>query len=276
MESGAIVDFTIMENQEKPLALERRRKILDILSKQKSVRVEELQEILDVSGNTIRRDLAALEKEGRLKRSSGGAVQRNASDMVQVYRSRAEHQNEEKSIIGAFASTLVSEGQTVIIDAGTTGLELARNLKKRNHIMVVTNSLDVAGELSDSRELTLVMTGGSFDPFSRALTGKTAEDFIRSIRADIAFLSVRALSLEHGLMAHGLNETPIKQAMMASANTTYILADHTKFDRTGLSIISPLPAPVTVISDPELPEETVKRFRNQGLEVIIAKGKDNC
>ena len=241
---------------------------MDIVRSEKTVRVENLAERLNVSGNTIRRDLNALSKKGMLQRTKGGAVNIVDELSENTLDIRRDKNRDSKILIACKAAALVQRGDTIILDGGTTSIKLAENLREKDHITVLTNSLDVANILSGNNGITLVLSGGIFNTDSRTMTGIPAEKFFSEVNANKLFLAVTGLSPEQGLSDQNMYETPIKKKMIETASEIIVLADSSKFRKIAFSPIGPLNIVHKIITDKAPEKETVRKIINSGVQLI--------
>jgi DeoR family transcriptional regulator of aga operon/DeoR family fructose operon transcriptional repressor len=261
---------TIDRSPERKLQVQRYLDIQSLLKQQNTVLIRELSSSLNVSTNTIRRDLASLEKQGLLKRTHGGAVYVDNNQSV-PYEARSREGLTEKEKIGRHAASLVHEASTVIIDAGTTTKQLALYLKGFGNLTVLTNSLEIAEILGKNPNIIVIVSGGILQVSPRHLIGMPAEQFFSRIRVDQLFTSANAISIEEGLLSSNLHIVPIKRKMMEAAKETIIIADSSKFHKTGIGQIAPLTAAQKIITDSGIPAETAAKIRAMGIEVIIAE-----
>lgn len=260
-----------MQTDEKPLQPERLETIRQLLLEEGTVRVSELSEVCGVSENTIRRDLMELEDGGFCYRTKGGAGLLKRGQGGVAFTQRLERNRDSKRAIARRAAGEVHSGETIILDSGTTALELALELKSRSHITVITPSLEAANILSGLPDITLILPGGIVHEHSRSLTGSPAEDFFAHIHANTLFLAVKAVSLESGLMDHTIPETAVKRKMLKAAERVIVLADNTKLGKTALSTLTDLDSVDILITDEGADKKILEGLRNSGIEVIIAE-----
>ncbi len=212
---------------------ERRERVLAQLRHDGRVEVSALARELDVSEDTVRRDLRALAAAGHLQKTHGGAV---TLDPARMSWSTREHVSvEAKRAIGAAAAQLVRPDQTIVLDAGSTVLSLAHALliaRQVRPLTVVTNSLDVAVALDPDPDVTVHVTGGEWDRHSRFLIGPAAVAGVNRYRADWAFLGTCALDPEAGATSVDARDAAVKTAMADSAQQVAVLADRTKLNTT--------------------------------------------
>ncbi|NLM54714.1 MAG: DeoR/GlpR transcriptional regulator, partial [Firmicutes bacterium] len=252
----------------------RRNKIKEILLKQRSVKVGDLAAKFAVSEETIRRDLTALEQEGFVKKNYGGAVL--VEDLIVTMaaippvQQRTMHLFEEKDAIGKKAASLVSPGQRVLIDAGSTTWCVARHLKNIPNLTIVTNGVNIVEEFSRSEGQELFMIGGKLVKKSMSLVGPQAEAEIRKYNAQIAFIGTSGISLTRGFTSSDIYEAEMKKAMVASADKVAVVADHTKFTRSGLLAFCALHEVDYLITSSLVEEAAVKEIIRCGVQVLLA------
>lgn len=257
------------------LSEERKRFILDNLSRFGKVKVPNLAQQLKVSNETIRRDLDDLEQLGILKRVYGGAIKESYQHGEPPYRQRKNLNREAKQIIGKKASQLLKDGDTVVIDTGTTILELALSIQGRKHLTVLTNSLPVASSLTNSLNKGLfsgkvILLGGELNPEQQSISGPLCEKILEKFHIDKAFISVGGISLS-GITDYDVNESTISQTMISVSKHVIVLADHTKFGIHAFCKIASLDAVDVIISDGEKPASWSAELDNKGIAWITAE-----
>jgi len=267
-----------IESQETPpprparlLVEERRRRIMEILDRQERVTVEELVQRFEVSAVTIRGDLDALAQEGALVRSHGGALRHaETPEDVPIALKQTRRHGEKVRIARAAVRTL-RDGETIILDSGSTTLEIARQLRSQEFesLSVITNALNVAMELATLSRVRLIMTGGILRQMSYSLAGPPAEQVLDSLRADRLFLGVDGLDPDIGLMTPDVFEARLNAHMIRVSNEVVVVADSTKFQRRSLSVIAGIDAAQKVITDSGAPPERVAELQALGIEVIV-------
>ncbi len=250
-------------------AAERQLRIRQMLESRDFIDSETLGRELDASESSVRRDLDILEQEGVLRRVYGGAVS------VQVPPTRAfdyavesVRLSDEKSRIGRLAAGLIEDGQTVILDGGSTVAAVAGQLASKS-LHIVTNSLPIAEGLESLRNIELTLTGGYLDPRSRVLLGPFCEQMLGAIRADAVIMGIGGIN-ETGLSNNNTLVVGSEQKMIAVAARVIIVADHTKFGRGGMIPVAPLAAAHIVVSDAALRPEYVAMLRDHGIDVLLA------
>jgi DeoR/GlpR family transcriptional regulator of sugar metabolism len=237
----------VMAYREAP---QRQARLLGQLRSQVFVDVQALTDELGVSVSTIRRDLAELERQGLLRRTHGGAVVVNQVTRDSEAEVREITNVEEKLRIGAAAAAFVADGDTVMIDSGTTSLQVARRLVGNPTLTFVTNGTDVLAALIAGGATKVHSIGGEFVAINHSLSGSMAADQVRRFNVDKAILSVTSVDLKRGLICTLSPQIGcVQQAMIEVAQTVIVVADHSKFDRTALSVIAPLDDVDYVVTD---------------------------
>ena len=230
---------------------ERQRRIERLLREQGRVEVLELARLLQVSEHTVRRDLLALQGQGVLQRTHGGAVSLDTTRLDLA--ARAAVLPGAKAAVGRAAAALVQPGQTVVLDAGSTPLAMARALAVRP-LTVVTNALDIAALFADDPGVTMVMTGGTWQHAQRALWGPAAVETLRHCRADWAVPGACAIDARLGVSAPDEADAALKRAMVACARRTLILGDHSKLGAVAPFHVATWPEVDTLLIDVPWPE----------------------
>jgi DeoR/GlpR family transcriptional regulator of sugar metabolism len=254
------------------LAEERRFKIREVLTAQRTVTASDLCEKLNVTAATIRRDLAALQHEGVLVRSHGGAVSRMSSTNFQPsYDALLRSNSEEKRQIARAAEQLILDGDTVFLEGSTTVLELARQLIHRHRLTVVTNSPRIVCELQRSVGITVLCTGGDLQKDTFYLSGEWAHRALSEIRLDKAVLGVSAIDPGYGVSTASHAEAQIKKMLTRAAKTRIALADHGKFGKQCFAYVGPVTDINTLVTDAGTHSQYVKELRDAGLKVLIAE-----
>lgn len=250
---------------------ERQRRILERMRQGEVVKVAALSAEFGVSEATIRRDLRELEQSGLLERTHGGALPAGGTLEEPAFAEKTALHPAEKQAIARVAAGLVQDGESVILDAGTTTLALARLLRPRRQLTVVTNSMMIAAELSDAPGLHVIVTGGTVRGNTLALVGPTAERTLGEINADRVFLGTNGLDLDRGLTTPTQAEAAVKQRMIAAARQVVVVADHTKIGRVAFATIAPLTSAHLLITDAQADPAALRQFRARGLAVHVAE-----
>ncbi|MCG0237716.1 MAG: DeoR/GlpR family DNA-binding transcription regulator [Firmicutes bacterium] len=247
----------------------RRAAILQRLQQHGTVHVTRLAAELGVTEVTIRRDLAALEREGLLVRFHGGAVLPHALVRDVPFQSKLQARQEEKQRIAAAAAALVEEGATVALGAGTTVAAVARALAGKSGLTVVTNAVNIAWEFSFRPEVQLLVTGGRVRDESLCMVGPTAEEALRSVAVDIAFVGVNGISPEFGFTTPNQEEAQVHRLMLSRARRAVVVADSSKFGRVAFALLASLRQVHTLITDTGAPPALVEELRREGIEVLL-------
>jgi len=250
---------------------ERRRKIRGLLQERAQVGVAELAQKFAVSAVTIRADLAALDDIGALVRVHGGALPRQESDELPIDIKQSMHRA-EKMRIAAVAVAHIHDGETVILDSGTTTAEIARLIRglKFESLNVITNALNIAVLLASAPFINLVIPGGVLRRRSWSLSGPPAENAIRDLQADTLFLGVDSLDPAVGLMTPHVLEAQLNAQMIRIARKVIAVTDSSKLLRRNLSVISPVDAVDLLITDKGADARAIEAIRARGVEVVLA------
>lgn len=252
-------------------ATERHQKIMDQLNATGRIDVGELAEALTVSTVTVRADLLYLEKSQVLRRIRGGAISVRPSRYERPVDLNASLHSSEKNAIAALAAEMIRDGETIIMDTGSTIAALASLFPKTlTDIAVVTNSLAVATELADHPGATVIITGGTLRPKLNSLISPFGELILKEINADIAFMSCAGVDPEKGFTNSNWQEAEIKKAMIQAASRVIFLADHSKLKHVATARIAPLSEADLLITDGDASSETLKELRAAGLEIVTA------
>ncbi len=252
--------------------VERRRIIMEEIQQNKQVNIFQLKARFNVSEVTLRKDLRYLENKNLLIRSRGGAmISVKVGEDLSVEKRMVLNLDLKKSIARA-ASALIKEGDTIILDSGTTLMQMTNHLGKIKKLTVITNALDIAVKLSEFNHLKIIVPGGLFRKKSFSLVGVTAVENLQMFRADKYFVSADGLNKE-GLFTSNLEEGQIAKIIMSNAKKNIVLADSSKFDRNGIINYAPLSRIHTLVTDKNIPEIYQSLFKELGIKVVIAEEK---
>lgn len=248
---------------------ERRQHILSLLLRDGRVLVDELSAQLGLSKITIRKDLDYLQAKELLSRTHGGALPAQLGTVFDptVQEKEVLH-HEEKVRIAAAAAAMVSEGQCIILDSGSTTTEIARAILGFRHLTVITNALNIAAELARS-DFEVILLGGTLRKNSLSVVGPLAEDVLQEMHADIVFLGVDGFDTTVGLTTPNILEARVNRAMVKAAAKVVAVCDSSKFNRRSLSLIVGTDKIDYLISDNRLRPEEVKAIQDAGIEVIV-------
>ncbi len=250
------------------LAEERRQHILVLLEQKGAVTVAELCERFGVSEMTVRRDLAALERRGLLRRVHGGAVNARGRSYEPPFLVRSGQYVEEKRRIADAAVQMIHEGDSIALDVGTTTLEIAKRLEGVHNLTVITPSLHIANVLANLPHARLILTGGILRPGELSLIGHLAERVFQELYVDKLFLGVGGLDLEAGLTEYNLEDAQVKRAMLRSAKECIVVTDSSKLGRVAFAAVAPISAMDVLITDRGADPEILSRLEEQGVKVI--------
>ncbi len=247
----------------------RRKKILEVLRRDGQVRVAQLSEALGATVVTIRSDLDALEQDGYLERTQGGAIQTMKNYYnLEFQRRKQEHLANKKSI-AAMAASLVRDGDTLFINSGTTTYFTAVELKQRKNLNVVTNSISVAVELGGLPSFRVILLGGDINAQYSFTYGEDVKEQISRYRANWAILSVDGVNPGTGITTYHAEESVIDRIMIERAQTAAIVADSSKLGRESFSLISALSRGTVLITDREADTALTKRIQDEGVDVRL-------
>ncbi len=248
------------------LTAERRQFILAILHRDKKVLSSELSNELKVSEDTIRRDLRELAESGLLQRVHGGALM--TSPATASYADRQKQAPREKESIAKSAAKLVRPGQVVILDGGTTTLQVAYHLPLDLVATVITNSPPIALALAEHDRIEVIMLGGRLYKTALVNVGATAIESLRSIRADICMLGVCSLHPEVGISVANLDEAHVKRAMIAGAAEVIGLATEAKLDTASNYVVDTIQALTYLVTAPTVDRERLANYATLGLTIV--------
>lgn len=249
----------------------RRIRILELLKANGKVEVKELSEILGVTGVTIRNDLEQLEKKNILIRARGGAikVEQTLSSEDYPLSDKQKKNLAEKREIGKKAAELIANGNTIILDSGSTVHQLAKNLKSFDELTVITNALNIATLLADFKNINVIVPGGTLKKNSLSLFGILAEKGFRDYFCDKLFLGVDGFDLDFGISTPSPEEAYLNQIMIEISREVIVLADSSKFERRGFAFIAPVNKINTVITDKGIRQEYKSKLESLGVKVIV-------
>ena len=253
------------------LAEPRRRKILEWLQEEGSARVRDLSAAFEVSEATIRQDLERLEADGYITREHGGAFLKTLPRQVETLSLQHLENMDKKRRIGVRAASLVGDGETIILDAGSTTTEVAHGLLQRRELTVITNALNIALILGAVPGFAVHMPGGQFKAPTLSLSGDKSVEYFRDILAGKLFLATAGVSLEAGLTYPSFADLQLKQAMIKAAQRVYLVADSTKINRTSFTRLGTLDVIHSFITDDGIRDEDAREFERRGIELIIAR-----
>jgi DeoR/GlpR family transcriptional regulator of sugar metabolism len=270
MSSQPVADIDSSNGSRQGRQAARQRAITEAVMSAGAVRIEELAERFGISQMTVHRDLDELEGRGLLRKSRGVATALSTAlvESSDVYRSNRELP--EKEAIAHAALEFIEPGQAIMLDDSTTTLHLVPHLHAKKPLTVITNTLTIMNELKSANGITLLGLGGQYYNWCSAYMGRMTTTAISALRADLLVMSTSAISDD--IAFHQTLETvDVKRAMFDAASTRILLADHTKFDKRALHAMLPLAEFDAVIVDYATDRRHVKRLRDAGVHVVVAK-----
>ncbi len=258
-----------MKNPDKVSTVSRRMFILEKLDKNGQVDVPGLSQELKVSEVTIRNDLIRLEQKNMLIRARGGAIKVDRVAIDFNLSDKNKQHLEEKKRIGKAAAALVEDGDTIILDSGTTTMEIARNLSNVDNLTVITNALNIANQMADHQKANVIIPGGLLRKNSLSLVGGAAEENFKNYFCDKLFLAVDGFNTTHGLSTPNVEEAHLNRVMIEISKQVIVVADSSKFHKRSFAFISPVTDVHAVVTDAAIPAEDRKKLENAGIKVII-------
>ena len=252
------------------LAQERRQHILKYIEANGLASVRDLAQRFDVATITIVRDLQELEAEGLVRRVHGGAICVRGSSYEPPFSARETQLLLEKQRIAQKAVELISDGESLLLDVGTTVLEVAKALKGKRNLTVLVTNLRAAMELANQPAIQVIMMGGRLRSGELSLVGHLTEEMLRQFEVDKAFIGVGGITFEHGLTEFNLDEAGTKRTILSRARQKIVVADHTKFGNVMLTRIAPLEAVDLIITGEELEEGMKSQMEEAGIHFLLA------
>lgn len=247
---------------------ERQARILEALSEKGRVLAPELVGLLGVSGDTVRRDIAELAEEGKLRRVRGGALSRSL--VAPTREGKLRQAGEGKQAVGRAAAGLIEDGQVVILDGGVTAEYAALNLRRDLRATVVTNSPQVAVSLYDHPTVEVVMVGGRFKKEGMVNVGTETVEAFRRVRADVCLQGIWSLHPEAGITHPDYEESLVKRAMIEDAERIVALATPEKLGTAMPFMVAPAETVTDIVIGPDAPEDAVRPFELLGINVLFA------
>ncbi|PSW22169.1 DeoR/GlpR transcriptional regulator [Photobacterium sanctipauli] len=252
-------------------AVERRMEIVNVVNREGKARVEDLAAQFDVSSVTIRSDLSFLEKNGYVVRSHGAAIP-NTGVIAELTVQEKRRQNAGiKSLIGQAAAKLIENGDTVILDSGTTTREIATSVKSLEDVVVMTNGLDVAMELASAPGVEVLMSGGVLRKNALSFSGSQAESSLKNYRFDKVFLGVDGFDLRAGITTHNEQEASLNRLMCEISEQVIAVADSSKFGKRSCHMIREFGNIDILVTDSDIPEDYLQGLREMKVDVIIVE-----
>lgn len=251
--------------------VERRSKIMSVLYDKRSILVQEAAASFGVTEETVRRDLKALESQGLLSRTYGGAVLADDTRIEAPLEIREGINIAGKDSIGRYAAGMVNDGDTILLDASTSSLYVAKHIKYKKNLTVITNAERIILELSNCDDMTLISTGGILRKKSLSYVGRAAENAISNYYANKLFFSCKGFSPKRELTDSNEQESEIRKTMIRCSSQVIFLCDHTKFDKVGYVNTAKLSDISTIITDAPLPDTWAEFLAGSPVRIELAK-----
>ena len=252
------------------LPQQRRGKILDLIREDGHAKVMQLSKIFNVTEVTIRQDLEKLEKGGYVEREHGGAYLKNIGLNVKNVALHNQERIAEKAAIARKALELINDGDTIILDSGSTTTEIAKLITGFKSLTVITDSLNIALILGGIPEINLVVTGGEFKSPTLSLTGQKAADSFDGLHVDKLFLATAGITLKSGLTYPSISDLVVKRAMIESANEVYLVADSSKVGKSAFASLGALSLIDFLITDSNISEADIRMLKSNDIKIVVA------
>jgi DeoR/GlpR family transcriptional regulator of sugar metabolism len=253
------------------LANQRRDKILELIREDGQAKVMDLSRIFKVTEVTIRQDLERLEKDGFIIREHGGAYLKNIDLNVRNLSLQNQDNLNQKMIIAKKAVEFIHEGDSIILDSGSTTTEIAKLISGYRNLTVITNALNIALILGAQAGINVIVTGGEFKAPTLSLTGQKAADFFQNLHVDKLFLATAGIALKSGLTYPGMSDICVKRAMIESANEIYLVADSTKIGKNSFASLGALSLINYLITDSNIKPEDIEWLKSYDVKFVIAE-----
>ena len=250
---------------------QRREKILELIREDGHAKVMDLSRIFKVTEVTIRQDLEKLENEGSITREHGGAYLKNMDLNVRNFSLQNQDNLAEKMMIARKALEFIEDGDTIILDSGSTTTELAKIISGFRNLTVITNALNIGLILGAEPGVNVILTGGEFKAPTLSLTGQKAADFFQNLNVDKLFLATAGVSLKSGLTYPGISDICVKRAMIESANETFLLADSSKIGKNAFASLGALSLINYLITDSGIKKDDIEWLKSYEVEFILAE-----
>jgi len=248
----------------------REKKIIEMLDQQGSVTISNLSNILGVSKVTIRRDIDKLAKEiTPIQRVRGGAIFNRTETSYESFEEKSKRFAEVKRRIGNMAASLVNEGDTVILDSGSTNFYVGESLLSLKNITIITNDLEIALCVANSPRVKAIFAGGEIRPLIFSCYGPLTENYFNHLVVDKLFLGVESVDVKKGITNAQINEAKLKQKMISSAKEVIMIADSSKFDKSSLAVVCDFSKINIVVSDKKIPKKYINFFKQKGIKLYL-------
>lgn len=250
---------------------DRREAIVQLIESERFVKTADLMKKFEVSNETIRKDLEYLEKLNKIIRVYGGAVVKSMHGMEPKYENRKMKNYSEKAAIGEYAVNCINDGDTIIIDLGTTTLQFAKALKRKRNVTVITYSLPIALELISDANIHVILLGGNVRQGDLSTSGFLAEENMKHFYVDKYILGFGGLTIDGGLTDYNIEESNLRRQILSRAQEIIAIADYSKIGVTALNFICNVQDISVLITDTNVDERAVSEIRSKGVEVVCVK-----
>lgn len=249
--------------------LERRNLIIQYLEEHGRVTVEDLAQKFDVTPMTIRRDLQYLEENNIAIRTFGGAVLKSNLNREISYKDKSTRHKEEKRKIAEYAVSIIKDGQIVLLDSGTTNMEIAKKLKDKRGLTIVTPDILLANYLMQSTDFKIFCTGGYVQNHIGACIGSKASDFLRGINVDIGFMGASSIDIKRGVTTPTIEKAEVKKQIIKSSKKVILVADSSKFGRTNFAKICMLDEFDLIITDDNIDKKILEELKSLQINIKL-------
>lgn len=257
-------------------AIERQQNICKILDKNGSVSISELIREFNVSAETIRRDLLQLERTGKLRRIHGGAIPLGGIKKRETLSVRLGEYEKEKEELSQTAVSLISEGDIIALDCGSTAIKLCEAIvRKFDSLTIITAGIDNFNILRQAKNINIILIGGNFDPEENMFYGRTSLEMIRRYHVSKCFILPMAVSLKNGIAGYGDEFANMQEAYMEISDKTIILADSGKFEKNAFEKLTDMKKCFTYVTDSGLPDVIREEYKENGIDLLI-DDKGSC
>ncbi|WP_165822416.1 DeoR/GlpR family DNA-binding transcription regulator [Paenibacillus montanisoli] len=258
-----------MTFEEKIYVEERRNRILEIIQKKNRVSVAELSKEFNLGEITIRRDLSELEERGLIRRTHGGAIPIDNGLDEPPLKEREMRNRSQKERIAQFVAQLIRNGESIMIDGGSTTLQIAKHLRMKKDLTIVTNSMSLADEFMNFNECNVIVCGGELRRSTGMMIGSITERTLRLFRADRVIIGMSSMMPEEGLFTVNAGEAECKRIMMECGKEIIVVMDSSKINKVSFSFVSDFSKVDKFITDDGISDDIVTKLDQAGVEVIV-------
>lgn len=258
-----------MAIDEKIFVEERRDQILATIQKKNRVSVVELSKEFNLGEVTIRRDLSELEGRGLIRRTHGGAILADNGLEEPPLKEREQRNRNQKERIAQFIAQIIRNGESIMIDGGSTTLQIAKHLRSKTDLLIVTNSMSLADEFMNSNDSKVIVTGGELRRSTGTMVGPIAERTMRLFRADRVILGMSSMLPDEGFFTVNPSEAELKRTMMSCGKEIIIVMDSSKINKVTFSFVSDFSQVDKFITDDGITKDVIQKLDQAGVEVIV-------